>query len=287
MAVYRKSLYSNSDISEYFDTTRDHYNRWWKLRESRSLHYGIWDEGVKSFAESLENTNRVMMDICGISAGDKILDAGCGVGGTAFYLNKVKNAEVTGISLSEKQIQLASEYAVKNNLSPKVSFEVMDFTRTTFPDETFDIVWACESVCQAADRKAFIAESYRVLKKGGRLIICDYFLPYDDQKDRHLWIRKWCDAWAVSGLVTLDDFREGLILSGYNDIRSFDYTTKIIRSSRRMYLSSLAGALPSEIYNLFHPKVSRFAKRHYRSGYYQYKALKAGLWKYVIVKAVK
>jgi hypothetical protein len=54
-----------------------------------------------------------------------------------------------------------------------------------------------------------------------------------------------------------------------------------------MYLSSLAGALPSEIYNLFHPEVTRFAKTHYKSGYYQYKALMAGLWRYVIVLAVK
>jgi len=54
-----------------------------------------------------------------------------------------------------------------------------------------------------------------------------------------------------------------------------------------MYVSSIAGALPSGIYNLFHPKVSRFAKKHYKSGYYQYKALKGGLWRYIIILAVK
>ena len=54
-----------------------------------------------------------------------------------------------------------------------------------------------------------------------------------------------------------------------------------------MYHTSIIGALPSEIYNLFHPKVSRFAKTHYKCGYYQYKALKEGLWKYWIMLAVK
>lgn len=280
-------MFSNSDIAEYYDTTRVHYNRWWNLREARSLHYGIRDESAGSFSESLINTSRVMMDICGLSGGEKILDAGCGEGGAAFYLNHMKNAEVTGISLSGKQIKLANEYARQNNLSGKLSFEVMDFAGTTFHDETFDVVWACESVCQAQDKEAFIVESHRILKKAGKLIICDYFLPEENQYDKRGWIKKWCDAWAISGLVTLDEYKGKLILSGFNDIRAFDYTSKIIRSSRRMYLSSIAGALPSEIYNLFHPNVSRFAKKHYRSGYYQYKALKAGLWQYIIILAIK
>ena len=280
-------MFSTSDIAEYYDTTRSHYNRWWKLRENHSLHYGIWDEGVKSFSESLVNTNRVMMEIAGIRERDRVLDAGCGVGGAAFYLARMKNAHVTGISLSRKQIQIANEYAGQNNISDKISFEVMDFTRTTFRNETFDVVWACESVCQAPDKKAFIGESFRLLKKGGRLIICDYFIPEENQYDCHSWLRKWCDSWAISGLITREVFQAALNASGFNNIRSFDYTAQIIRSSLRMYLSSLVGALPSEIYNLFHLKVSRFARTHYRCGYYQYKALKARLWEYNIILAVK
>jgi len=280
-------MFTPSDISEYYDTTRAHYTRWWNLRESLSLHYGIWDEGVRSFAESLVNTNRVMMEICGISEGEKILDAGCGVGGAAFYLNCERNAEVTGISLSQKQIEAAREIAGKKGVAERVSFQVMDFIRTTFRDESFDVVWACESVCQAQDKTAFIKESFRVLKKGGKLIICDYFLPEENQPDKHSLIRKWCDTWAISGFITLDSFKTSLIASGYKEITSTDHTTKIIKSSRRMYHSSLAGAVPSEIYNLFHPNVTRFAKTHYKSGYYQYRALKAGLWRYMIIRAVK
>jgi len=280
-------MFSNSDIAEYYDTTRIHYYRWWKLGENLSLHYGIRDEGVKSFAESLINTNKVMMEISGITSSDKILDAGCGVGGAAFCLNRMKNVEVTGISLSGKQIQAAVEYAVKNNLSDKVSLQVMDFTQTTFSDESFDVVWACESVCQAQDKTAFINESYRILKKGGRLVICDYFLPEDNRHDKYSWIRKWCDIWAISGLITLVAFKATLKANGYNEIKSFDYTDKIVKSSKRMYFSSLSGAVPSVIYNLLHPKVTRFAKTHYKSGYYQYRALRAGLWRYVIMSAIK
>jgi len=54
-----------------------------------------------------------------------------------------------------------------------------------------------------------------------------------------------------------------------------------------MYHFSLLGMIPSELYNLFHPNVSRFAKTHYKCGYYQYKALQNHLWKYKVVLAIK
>jgi len=279
-------MFNPDEVAEYYNTTQNHYLRWWNLGKQLSLHYGIRDENAKSFAESLINTNRVMMEISGIAAGDRVLDAGCGVGGAALFLNRMKNATVTGISLSERQIRYAREQAKKNYPDAKVSFEVMDFTQTPFPDESFDVIWACESVCQA-DKKAFIKESYRLLRKGGKLIMADFFLTRGDQEDKNSRIRKWCDSWAVSELVSCDHFIKILSSEGFGSVKSFDYTQNIKACSRRMYLASLFGAIPSEIYNLLHPKVSRFAKSHYKCGYYQYRALKEGLWRYVVVRAVK
>jgi tocopherol O-methyltransferase len=228
----------------------------------------------------------VMMEISSVVATDKILDAGCGVGGAAIFLSMAKNAEVVGISLSDKQIEYAIKVASKHHPDARVSFKVMDFTRTTFPDESFDVIWACESVCQA-NKKAFINESYRLLKKGGRLIMADFFLTSGDQPDKHAWIRKWCDTWAVSELISCDLFTDGLQTRGFKSVKSFDYNQNIKHSAKRMYLASLFGALPSELYNLIHPEVSPFAKNHYKCGYYQYRALKEGLWRYMIILAIK
>jgi len=280
-------MFVPNDVAEYYNTTQNHYTRWWNLGKTLSLHYGIRDETVKNFSESLINTNRIMMEIAEISPADKVLDAGCGVGGAAFYINKMKNAEVTGISLSDRQIKYANEIVVKNNLADKVSFKIMDFTRTDFNDECFDVVWACESFCQALDKSAFIKECYRILKKGGRLVLSDFFLTNDNQEDPHSWIRKWCDTWAVTALISCNAFTARLKDQEFSTVKTTDYTDNIKRSARRMYNASIIGAVPSEIYNLFHPKVSRFARTHYKCGYYQYKALKENLWKYYIVLALK
>jgi cyclopropane fatty-acyl-phospholipid synthase-like methyltransferase len=101
-------MFANKDVAEYYDTTRTHYQKWWNLGKSFPLNFGIWDERVKSFSESVVNTNRVMMELSEISETDRILDAGCGVGGAALLVNNEKGTEIVGISVSKKQIDTAN-----------------------------------------------------------------------------------------------------------------------------------------------------------------------------------
>ncbi len=280
-------MFSSKEVADYYNTTQNHYQKWWKLNKHLSLHYGIHEDGIRSFEESLINTNRVLLKLANITASDKVLDAGCGVGGAALYIAKKKDASVTGITLSKKQVELAGQSAAAKGLSNKVNFLLMDYTQTSFPDESFDVVWACESVSSVADKNLFIKEAFRVLKKGGRLILSDFFKTAQNQTDKHRWVKKWGETWGISNFDTLDLFTEKLYRHGFQKTNSFDYTRKIQKSARRMYYASLMGALPSELYNLTHPRVSRFAKNHYKCGYYQYKALKKNLWKYFVVLAVK
>lgn len=62
-----------------------------------------------------------MMELSGIDENDAVLDAGCGVGGAAIYVSCLKNAHVTGITLSEKQLAFANQLAKEKNVTDKVS----------------------------------------------------------------------------------------------------------------------------------------------------------------------
>ncbi len=280
-------MFTKQDVAEYYNTTQIHYEKWWDLKNSLSLHYGIWEKGIKNFSTSLSNTNRILAELSNISESDKILDAGCGVGGAAMYLSSNKNVQVVGITLSEKQVNFATRIAKERNLDGPVSFRIMDYTKTSFDDESFDVVWACESMSSAPDKQAFINEAYRVLKKGGRLILSDFFLTSDNQLDKKSLIKKWIQTWLISDLISCELFVEELKNAGFIIKKKLDYTEKIRKSAKRIYYAAILGAIPSELYNLFHSGVSRFSKKHYKSGYYQYKALKENLWKYNIVLAVK
>ena len=280
-------MFQQSDVTEYYNTTLNHYKSWWNLNQNLSLHYGIWDKDVKSFSDSLVNTNKTLRDLANIQKTDRVLDAGCGVGGAALFLSQTVGSKTKGITLSEKQLAFAKNAAKSQKLDHLADFAKMDYTQTSFPDASFDVVWACESVCHAADKKKFITEAYRILKKGGRLIMSDFFITKEDQKDDHNWVKKWGNTWGISQFVSSKWFCNTLEETGFSTSTSIDYTPQIRKSAYRMYQAALLGAIPSEIYNLFHPNVSRFAKTHYKCGYYQYKALKAKLWNYNVILAVK
>ncbi len=280
-------MFSNNDIAEYYDTTQNHYEKWWDLKKHHSLHYGIWDEKARSFGEALENTNLQLLQAAGITASDVVLDAGCGVGGAALFVNRTAGARVTGISLSDKQVEQANAIAAEKGVSEKVQFKTMDFTSTSFPDESFDVVWACESVCHASEKADFIRESYRLLRKGGRLVLFDFFLTERGVEDRNRWIDKWKRTWAVPDFVTKEYFMDKVRESGFSTVENRDYTPNIRKSARRMLYGSMLGVIFSEGYALLHPNVSRFARDHYKCGYYQYRALRQDLWRYQLIKAVK
>jgi cyclopropane fatty-acyl-phospholipid synthase-like methyltransferase len=228
------------------------------------------------------------MRIAGIENGYKILDAGCGVGGAAFFLSQQKDVRVVGITLSERQLAYANSLAEVLDLKHRPLFYQMDYTNTSFDDESFDVVWACESFSSAPRKELFVKEAYRLLKKGGKLILSDYFLSGNNNKpaDEQL-IKKWSETWSISNLIGIDSFQHQLSSQGFNNIRLYNYTDQIKKSAKRMYIAGLLACIPSELYNFFHRNVSRFARHHYKSGYYQYKALKKGLWQYRVVCCLK
>ena len=85
---------------------------------------------------------------------EKVLDVGCGIGGTSRFLAKKfgESTSVTGITLSQAQVDRATKLAEERDI-PNAKFQVMDALEMTFPDNTFDVVWACESGEHMPDKK--------------------------------------------------------------------------------------------------------------------------------------
>ena len=70
-----------------------------------------------------------------------------------------------GITLSPKQVERGGQLAAERGLT-NVDFRVMNALAMEFPDDSFDLVWACESGEHMPDKKAYVEEMVRVLKPG-------------------------------------------------------------------------------------------------------------------------
>lgn len=280
-------MFTPHDIARYYDLSEVHYRRFWNLRQSRSLHYGYWDESTTSFHEALLNINRVLADKAGIKEGDAVLDAGCGVGGSSLWLAAQRGCSVRGISLSAKQVSRANAYAAEAGLADRVRFERADYLNTPYPSGSFDVVWAIESVCHAADKRDFIREAHRLLKKGGRLIVADFFKkPNLSPKDEEA-VKTWAHGWAVNDFATAEDFERGLAEAGFHHIDVQDASRAIMPSAKRLYRAYFIGKPAAVLYRLFKGDVTDLSRNNVETAYQQYKTLKKGLWKYGLITAVK
>lgn len=280
-------MFSNQDIARYYDLSEDHYRFFWNLDQSKSLHYGYWDSSTKNFHEALLNINKILSSKAAICEGENVLDAGCGIGGSSLWLAREKKCKVTGISLSQKQIDKANAIVNKEGLNRFAHFELKDFTSTDFPDASFDVVWAIESVCHAGDKNMFIKEAYRVLKKGGRLIMADFFKKEGLKGRDAEIIQNWAHGWAVPDFSDVRQFKEGLTDAGFFEIEMEDATSAIRPSSKRLYYAYFIGLLGAKVYSLFNPHASDFGKKNINTAYLQYKGLQRDLWTYQLILARK
>ncbi|MBD0350208.1 MAG: methyltransferase domain-containing protein [Flavisolibacter sp.] len=279
------TVFTNDDIARYYDLSEGHYRLFWNLGKARSLHYGYWDATTKSFHEALLRINEVLADWAAIKEGETVLDAGCGVGGSSLWLARERKCHVIGISLNERQVSKANLYARQANVAGQVFFEQKDFTNTSYPDGSFDVVWAIESVCYTDDKARFLREAFRVLKNGGRLVMADFFKKENLQGTEADSVKRWANGWAINDFATIEDFSRQLTETRFRDIEIIDASEAIMPSARRLYRSYLMGIIPAKLYQLFNPKATLLGRNNVNTAYLQYNTLKQGLWTYKLIKA--
>lgn len=273
-------------IKAYYDYTRRFYRVFYH-RETQALHYGFWDSTTKNLREALLNMNRILAERASIQPGEKILDAGCGVGGSAFWLARHKGVRVMGITLSKGQLAKARELSQQLHFEQETEFYLKDYTQTGFPDNSFDVVWAIESVCHAFNKSAFLNEAYRLLKSGGRLIIADGFLARAPETDREKSaLRNFLKGLALDNLAEPRQFLEAMKIAGFKNSQSWDESLSVLPTSKILRRMCLWG-WPLSVVTMRLGLTPRLLTDNNRAGIDQYFLLKKGILTYNIFLAEK
>lgn len=242
-------------IIAYYNQSHWLYKIFWYNKSSLGLHFGIDDKRTKNLTQSQENQYKILIKEGKIKQGMKVLDAGCGVGGASIYIAERTKAKVFGISLVPKQIQNAKKNASKRNVSNHTEFTVMDYTKTTFPDNYFDVVFAIESVCHSFPKESFLQEAKRILKKGGKLIIADGYRIRKEQNKQELeTTNNFCSGWKLAELIKESSMSQKLEKTGFKTIKKLDKTNNINLTKKHfrnlIFLGHFAPFLPGVRDNL-------------------------------------
>ena len=115
-----------------------------------------------------------LADCAAIGPGKQVADFCAGLAGPARYLAHEYGATVTCIELNPGRAPGAADLTRRVGLERQVRIVRADVTRTPLADDTMDAVISQEALLHVPDKRAALAEAYRVLKKGGRLAFTDW-----------------------------------------------------------------------------------------------------------------
>jgi len=169
----RKYISSGTVASAYDAWTQDKLlERLW----GEHIHLGFYPPGKKNidFRKAKVQFVHELVKWSGLDKlpkGSRILDVGCGIGGSSRILAEYYGFNVTGITISPAQVKRARELT-PNRLN--CDFQVMDALDLKFKDGTFDAVWSVEAGAHMNDKTKFADEMMRTLRPGGYLALADW-----------------------------------------------------------------------------------------------------------------
>ena len=256
-------------IIEHYDVASPYYYTLW----GEHLHHGYWVRGDESKETAQIQLIEHLAQLANIKTGSRILDIGCGFGGSSLYLTKKYSASATGITISPVQVQMAKEAAAKTNLDAR--FLLMDAEDMQFA-QPFDLLWSVESISHYHDPQKFFASAVKFLKPGGCFALTDWFqrenLSPADKKEFIEPIEKG----MMVELRGMDDYSNFLVSSGLrvahrqeltlNCAKSWDLGLDIIKDKTFWSLAVKLGAGFVTYLKAFHAMRAGFASGNFVYG---------------------
>lgn len=200
----------SGDPTRHYDTVVEA----WGHLLGEDLHYGYFQDGEQSLTSATDALTDEMLKLAEPRDGLQVLDIGCGTGKAGCRIAQEFNCHVLGVSPSTACIDKATALATTLNLSDSAKFLPGDGTQLQFQDNRFDRVWVMESSHLMDDKPALLRECARVLKPGGRVVLCDVMLQAKPtlaqviaHRDEFLILK---DAFGRAKMETLEFYRENM-----------------------------------------------------------------------------
>ncbi|MEM9104945.1 MAG: methyltransferase domain-containing protein [Pseudomonadota bacterium] len=174
---------------------------------------------VDEFHTAGRATTLMALKDSGIESDMHVLDAGCGIGGTARHLAAEHGCRVTGIDLTRGYIEVARELTARTGLSAQCAFHVGSVLDMPFEPDAFDAAVTFHVAMNIDGRDRFYQQLARVLRPGGRLCVFDVMKgPGEGMR----YPVPWSETGSDSFLKTRRETRTLLEQAGFDVIDETD-----------------------------------------------------------------
>lgn len=220
----------SDDVARYYDSNTRRFLFIGRGRGVHAMHRELWGPGVTSAVGAVDHINGVVAEAIAElvpAAAPVVVDFGCGVGGTLFHLaGRFPDARLTGITISERQVEIARQLANELGVAARCTFRLADF-QTVELGEPADAIVAIEAFAHSRDADAFLDGAARHLRPGGHLIVADDFLAADedsmDARQRRV-VGRFRAGWRVPAICTADHLGATAAGHGLDVVRTVDLT---------------------------------------------------------------
>jgi tocopherol O-methyltransferase len=201
-----------ADVAGHYDELDETYRSIW----GEHVHHGYWRTGRETPEQAADALIALVAERLDLAPGQRLVDIGCGYGGSAAWLAARHDVAVTGFTLSQAQWAIAAARP-----GPLV-FHCRDWLDNGLPDAGFDRAFAIESSEHMPDKARFFTEAARVLKPGGRLVVCAWLAHTGAGRlaVRHL-LEPICREGRLPGMGTREDYEQLAAEAGL-DLLSFE-----------------------------------------------------------------
>ncbi len=159
--------------------------------------------------------------IAELDASTRVLDVGCGIGGSCRYLATTFGCEATGLDVTPEYVETARMLSSRVGLAEKTDFREGSALELPFDGESFDAVWTEHVQMNIAAKRQFYGEIARVLRPGGKFLFHDVFAG--EGGDVHFPV-PWAETAEISHLARPGDVREILGELGFGELQWQDKT---------------------------------------------------------------
>ena len=170
------------------------------LSRGEHIHHGYFLTPSDTKEKAQVQLIDLLLERAKLPAGSAVLDVGCGIGGTSRFLAKSHGCQVTGVTISGRQVEIARKLTleaggVRNEGTSddqattepaklgegSVRFIELDaekmggFFNAAPHDATFDCVWISEAMSHLPNKELFFRNAALLLRPGGKLVVADWF----------------------------------------------------------------------------------------------------------------